>query len=85
MSPYIKQDRRVELDTLIKRISNLLQDDGEINYTITRLIDNHYGSGSYVQLSAGMGVLSCVAFEFYRRRIAPYENKKCLENGEVFK
>ena len=30
-----------------------------------------------------MGVLSCVGAEFYRRVIAPYEDKKIIQNGDV--
>ena len=82
--PYITQERRKELDPLIWKLSKLLQTDGEINYAITRLIDKRYGTGSYALLSAGMGVLSCVASEFFRKRIAPFEDLKCKERGEVF-
>lgn len=32
-----------------------------------------------------LGVLSCVQQEFYRRVVAPYEDQKCRENGDVFK
>lgn len=82
--PYIKQERRTELAPLIKPLGEAIQNDGEMNYVITKLIDWRYGLDAYVQLSAGMGVLSCVAQEFYRRRIVPFEIKKALENGEVF-
>jgi len=30
-----------------------------------------------------MEVISCVAKEFYRRRIAPFEDKKIKERGDV--
>ncbi len=83
--PYIKQERRVVLNPIIEQLWQTLANDGELNYAITKLIDQRYGSGTYVQLNAGMGVLSCVAQEFYRRRIAPYEQVKCMENGDVFK
>lgn len=82
--PYIKQNRRDKLDPLIEKLDNELKNEGEVNYAITRIIDGHYGTDSYTSLNAGVGVLSCVAQEFYRRRIVPFESKRRLENGEVF-
>ena len=83
--PYIKQDRRVILNPLIRDLGALTQNEGELNYVITLLIDNYFGAHNYDELNAAMGVLSCVAQEFYRRRIAPYEELKAKEHGEVFK
>jgi len=31
-----------------------------------------------------MGVLECIKQEFYRRAVAPYEDKKKEENGDVY-
>ena len=31
-----------------------------------------------------LGVLECVKLELYRRVAAPYEDKKCQENGDVY-
>lgn len=84
MSPYIRRDKRRELDPIIEKLSFSLGNDGDVNYAITKLIDVHYGKGSYVELNAAMGVLSCVIQEFYRRRVAIYEDSRCSENGEVF-
>jgi len=30
-----------------------------------------------------MGVLSAITEEFYRRKVAPYEDEKIVENGDV--
>ena len=39
---------------------------------------------SYHAYNEIIGVLECVKQEFYRRMVAPYEDKKCEENGDVF-
>lgn len=84
--PYIKKEARElldpEIDALIARLRNVI--DGNVNYTITRLIDALYGQGGYAVYNRAMGVLDCVAREFYRRRVAPYEDEKIEENGDVY-
>jgi len=30
-----------------------------------------------------IGVLECVKQEFYRRKVAPYEDIKIIENGDI--
>ena len=82
--PYIKQSKRLILNPLIEDLDILIQSEGDLNYVITKLIDSYYGAGNYDELNSAMGVLFCVAFEFYRRRIVPYESLKCSQNGEVF-
>lgn len=58
--------------------------DGPTNYVITRIVDALYGHGNYAQLARGIGLLEAVKAEFYRRRVTPYEDKKCIENGDVY-
>lgn len=89
--PYIKKKQREIVDTaideLLQKISCLqnegVQYDGVINYCITRIMKAFYG-GSYQSLNAGVGVLECVKLELYRRVVAPYEDTKLRENGEVY-
>jgi hypothetical protein len=38
---------------------------------------------NYANFNEIMGVLSCVAQEFYRRWAVPYEDQKIRENGDV--
>jgi hypothetical protein len=61
-------------------------EDGDVNYVITRLIERMYGGQFtyYEMMNRGLGVLEAVKLEFYRRRMAPYEDKKAKQNGEVF-
>lgn len=59
---------------------------GELNYLITLLcieyVDEH--DRKYEICNAVVGALECAKLEFYRRVVAPYEQKKITENGDVF-
>jgi hypothetical protein len=82
--PYIEQNVRMVLDPKI----DALQPDtaGDLNYAITRLCFSWFkrNGGRYLQIAIVMGTFVCAAFEFYRRVAAPYEDKKCAENGDVY-
>lgn len=94
--PYIKSDLRSDIDAAVVEVVdkiNLLWRAGEINeagvkgvlnYTITTLVNRLYQDDSYSNFNDIVGVLECVKLEFYRRRVAPYENQKAFENGDVF-
>lgn len=93
--PYIKNDRRDQLDSklndLISQIKNLshqaLSDlDGDLNYTITRLLIGVFDlvdNPKYTKFNTAIGVLEAVKLELYRRFIAPYEDLKISENGDI--
>lgn len=96
--PYIKQDKREEVDTqlgyLIDAITAASQNDvqilpGILNYCITRLIKTTYRlvtnkpKLSYADHNSAVGMLECAKQEFYRRNTAPYEDEKAAENGDV--
>jgi len=90
--PYIKQIKRDTLDSVIdslhKALVELEVDDesnnmeGNLNYTITRLLRMCYGQ-SYGEINDAMGMLQCVMLEHYRTVAVPYENQKIYENGDV--
>ena len=82
--PYIKQIDRYKFEQSIQDILDLIEYDGEVNYIITRIIDSIYGGNSYDGLNTAIGVLGCIMQEFYRRRVAPYEDKKIKQNGDVY-
>lgn len=82
--PYIPEKRRELLDPEIDAI-DIEINDGELNYTITRIchrwiIDRGL---KYFVLARVMGCLICVMFELYRMVVAPYEKKKRMLNGPV--
>jgi len=87
--PYITVEARKaldpEIDGLIGKLSRDVVVDGEVNYTITRIIDALYGGGGYAVFNRAMGVIDCVAREFYRRKVTPYEDSKIVENGDVYR
>lgn len=82
--PYIPKQRRKELDPKINAVSVAI-DDGELNYTITRICHRWIirRKLKYFTLVRVMGCLICVMLELYRMVAAPYENGKQSENGPV--
>ena len=92
--PYIKQEDRDAYDGLIgglvavleARRYNLRGDSqvGDLNYIITALLTRALQPGAgYKTLNAIIGVLECCKQEWYRRKVAPYEDQKIKENGDV--
>lgn len=78
--PYIPPDRREEA----RRDPSTW---GELNYAIVKLIDGMLSDGDrvgYSEYNAIIGVLECCKLEIYRRLVAPYEDTKKVENGDVF-
>jgi len=80
--PYITKKQRERIDAGITP-----KFSGELNYQLTKNIldylDNKFDVG-YADYNEVMGVLSCIQHELYRRRIAPYEEKKARAAGDVF-
>jgi hypothetical protein len=85
--PYIKKDRRDEIDN-----GGLPpQNAGELNYAITRLLNNYIRCKTcvckqvtYTIVNDILGALAGASREFYRRVAVPYEEKKIEENGDVY-
>lgn len=80
--PYIKRTRRIHPDNRGYHAENV----GELNYAITRLCDlflQDFGT-NYANLNAVVGALECAKQELYRRVVAPYEDAKRVENGDVY-
>lgn len=86
--PYIPNNQRPALDKkmdpLIEHLANvpLEEQDGALNYTITRMIRHIYPK-RYRHLNRALGVLSAVTLELYRIVVGPYEDEKIKENGDV--
>lgn len=90
--PYIQTKYRNVLDPHIEKLAaelNELQESGMqyyagcFNYVVTRLLTLTV-KRRYMDMALAMGNLASIAQEFYRRVVAPYENKKCKENGDVY-
>lgn len=87
--PYISREDRDKWQELMEYIN---KDDfydvtpGEMNYLITSLLKkywyDHTDTG-YTTFNEMVGILECAKLELYRRMIAPYEDIKINENGDV--
>ena len=80
MSPYISQERRHEIDEQAATPSNA----GELTYVLYRACLDYLPSGArFADYSEVMAALECAKLEFYRRHVAPYEDTKIAESGDV--
>jgi len=79
--PYIKKKRREELD-----LRPDPQNAGELNYIITTQLSNYIfiNGESYQTFNDIIGALEGAKLEIYRRLIVPYEDRKAMENGDVY-
>lgn len=86
--PYIDRDDRYRLNLLMVRLDKEIFDqgvsEGEMNYILTQLVLSWLGDARYSEYNSAIGVLECVKQELYRRAVAPYEQKKAEENGDVY-
>lgn len=81
--PYITPADRERLEG-----GGLPETAGELNYAITRLVDDYLarkGGIRYAHLNEVVGVLECAKLELYRRLAAPYEDRKIEESGDVYR
>lgn len=83
--PYIDKNKRHNIELLFG-IDSLIFDPGELNYLITRFVDEFVKrkGEKYSVFNEVVGVLECCKLEYYRRMVAPYEEKKKKQNGDVY-
>ncbi len=83
--PYISQERRAVFDAALENIGAELESGGEINYCVYRLCLMYLQRKgmSYTQSMVPFSALGAAQMELYRRVIAPYEESKIQENGDV--
>lgn len=89
--PYIEESLRDKVDMYISGLASTFvtnsdlreKREGVINYIVTRLIIKLYHV-SYSELCKAIGTLICVCLELYRRKLAPYEDEKMKEHGDVY-
>lgn len=83
--PYIPQVERPEIDRAVDAL--YLDTPGKLAYGIERMIRKFLrgtrGKAGYLQFALVCGVLITSLLEFYRRKVAPYEDEKIEENGDV--
>jgi len=85
--PYINRVQRSEAWDAVFA-NQAVGDPGTLNFLITDLCNMYLETGKfaprYSDYNAVIGVLECAKQEFYRRVVAPYEQKKCEDNGDVY-
>lgn len=81
--PYIDPKYRLPLEP---RTECTAKNSGALNYQITMLIKQYIARNGmgYTACNDVMGALEGCKMEFYRRVVAPYEDKKIKENGDVY-
>ena len=86
--PYIKKEDRDKFwhnGTCLLDMALLCETPGDLNYAITIMIHEYifrHGQ-SYSTYNEAMGILECAKMELYRKHIAPYEEEKIKENGDL--
>lgn len=83
--PYITPEQRIFCDVTLGDYQRA-EHPGELNFQITGLvrefIEEH--GQNYRTYNSAIGVLECAKLELYRRMVAPYEDTKKEENGDVY-
>jgi len=86
--PYIKEADREALtpDSRHAPVPRPARNAGELNYQITLLLIDYIESNglNYQHCNDAVGALDGAKAEFQRRVVAPYEDKKIRENGDVY-
>lgn len=81
--PYIKQHLRDTMDSVVEQMKKAgVIADGDLNYILFKYCKNHI-EPSYNNYKNFLGELNEAAEEIRRRLLAPYEDKKIVENGDV--
>lgn len=74
---YILKEHRGEIEEQVEKLACEIENEGELNFAITRLIIHYVKKVGvcYATVNTVVGVLTCVMNEYYRRVIVPYERK----------
>lgn len=83
--PYIKSELKTKFDSNLIKISEAIFNSGELCYCIYKLLILYLNKNekNFSNLSQILSSIECAKLEFYRKEIAPYEDKKIIENGDV--
>ena len=80
--PYIKQrDRNILASQGAQPCTS-----GELNYAITLKLIEYWCAGfqNYQRINDIVGALESAKAEFQRRVVAPFEDRKIADNGDVY-
>ena len=83
--PYIKKEKRDKLVKIAELMCEFdVRADGDLNYILFKYFKmGYYDSFSYNGIKNYCGELRQCATEIERRILAPYEDQKRKENGDV--
>ena len=86
--PYIKEVNKTMLRSATESITNNPPTTaGELNYVLTRVCLEYLNKQlqkNYQAYNDVVGALEGCKLEMYRRAVAPYEDSKISENGDVY-
>lgn len=86
--PYILKEDRPQYELSVADVSEKLalipprERVGHCTYIFYSILKRVF-TGRFFAFCCAVGVLGCTLLEFYRRVVAPYEDKKREENGDV--
>ena len=85
--PYIPTENRTRLYNLLENYFRYpgAENSGELNYILTIIINSYFKEhgSNYAAINDVVGALEGAKVEFQRRAVAPYEDKKIKENGDI--
>lgn len=78
--PYIPQSEKNRVDQ-----DNLITTAGQFNYALNQLVSIYIEQNGFNYQTSNdiIGAMECAKLELYRRLVAPYEDGKILQNGDV--
>jgi len=87
--PYILSAERDKLKPATDAIASVIDKSttaGDLNYMISLMAKAYVDAKGlrYEHLNAVVGALDSCKVEFQRRVVAPYEDQKISENGDVY-
>ncbi len=83
--PYIKFEDREKFNIYLEPMTENINSKGDLTYCLYKLCCLYLKTmtKSYTTMSTLMSCLEDAKLEWYRKKMAPYEDQKILENGDV--
>ncbi len=84
--PYTKEEHRIRQYYAIEELSDVINEKGDLNHAIcelTALLIAKTGGMGYTNVSEWIDAVDGARKEMERRLLAPYEDVKIVENGDV--
>ncbi len=89
--PYLAKKDKEDFDSKYKDALSYLESmdikklSGHLNYMVFKTVKawTRKNGKKYFVFAAVVGTMICCVLEIYRRLVAPYEDEKILENGDV--